>query len=199
MRADPLLLTAGEWLGVTSAALLLLTLVAFVVRWGIRFRLVGVTSFTVLLSLSCLAFAVSYTPRQLVDGAVSVPVVFDNGTDLVVAAATADLDPAAFGPSVQQVALNLRGSGRGTQLVEVRLRRVDSSTPGTDTPVVLATAIRNLADGREVRAGTALFAVECDHKARELGALSGDEGGRLTRSRARGDHVVDDECAAGEW
>ena len=147
MRADPLLLTAGEWLGVASAALLLLTLVAFVVRWGIRYRLVGVTSFTVLLSLSCLAFAVSYTPRQLVDGAVSVPVVFDNGTDLVVAAATADLDPAAFGPSVQQVALNLRGSGRGTQLVEVRLRRVDSSTPGTDTPVVLATAIRNLADG----------------------------------------------------
>jgi hypothetical protein len=147
MRADPLLLTAGEWLGVASAALLLLTLVAFVVRWGIRFRLVGVTSFTVLLSLSCLAFAVSYAPRQLVDGAVSVPVVFDNGSDLVVAAAPTDLDPAAFGPSVQQVALNLRGSGRGTQLVEVRLRRVETTAPGTDTPVVLATAIRNLADG----------------------------------------------------
>jgi hypothetical protein len=147
MRADPLLLTAGEWLGVASAALLLLTLVAFVVRWGIRFRLVGVTSFTVLLSLSCLAFAVSYAPRQLVEGAVSVPVVFDNGTDLVIAAAPADLDPAAFGPSVQQVALNLRGSGRGTELVEVRLRRVEATAPGTDTPVVLATAIRNLADG----------------------------------------------------
>ena len=147
MRADPLLLTAGEWLGVASAVLLLLTVVAFVVRWGIRFRLVGVTSFTVLLSLSCLAFAVSYTPRQLVDGAVSVPVVFDNGSDLVIAAAAADLDAAAFGPSVQQVALNLRGSGRGTQLVEVRLRRVEATAPGTDTPVVLATAIRNLADG----------------------------------------------------
>jgi hypothetical protein len=147
MRADPLLLTAGEWLGIASAVLLLLTVLAFVVRWGIRFRLVGVTSFTVLLSLSCLAFAVSYAPRQLVDGAVSVPVVFDNGTDLVVAAAPADLDPAAFGPSVQQVALNLRGSGRGTELVEVRLRRVEATAPGTDTPVVLATAIRNLADG----------------------------------------------------
>ena len=147
MRADPLLLTAGEWLGAASAVLLLLTVVAFVVRWGIRFRLVGVTSFTVLLSLSCLAFAVSYTPRQLVDGAVSVPVVFDNGSDLVIAAAPADLDAAAFAPSVQQVALNLRGSGRGTQLVEVRLRRVEATAPGTDTPVVLATAIRNLADG----------------------------------------------------
>jgi hypothetical protein len=147
MRADPLLLTAGEWLGIASAALLLLTVVAFVVRWGIRFRLVGVTSFTVLLSLSCLAFAVSYAPRQLVDGAVSVPVVFDNGSDLVVAAAPADLAPEAFGPSVQQVALNLRGSGRGTQEVEVRLRRVEPTAPGTDTPQVLASAIRNLADG----------------------------------------------------
>jgi CBS-domain-containing membrane protein len=39
--------------------LLLLTVVGFLARWGIRFRLVGVTSFTVLLSLSCLAFAVS--------------------------------------------------------------------------------------------------------------------------------------------
>jgi hypothetical protein len=147
MRADPLLLTAGEWLGVASAVLLLLTVVAFVVRWGIRFRLVGITSFTVLLSLSCLAFAVSYTPRQQVEGAISVPVVFDNGSDLVVAAAPAQMDPQAYAPSVQQVALNLRGSGRGTQMVEVRLRRVEPKGEGSDVPVVLATAIRNLDDG----------------------------------------------------
>jgi hypothetical protein len=147
MRADPLLLTAGEWLGVASAVLLLLTVVAFVVRWGIRFRMVGITSFTVLLSLSCLAFAVSYTPRQQVEGAISVPVVFDNGSDLVVAAAPAQMDPQAYAPSVQQVALNLRGSGRGTQMVEVRLRRVEPKGEGSDVPVVLATAIRNLDDG----------------------------------------------------
>ena len=147
MRADPLLLTAGEWLGAASAVLLVLTVVAFLVRWGIRFRLVGVTSFTVLLSLSCLAFAVSYTPRQTVEGAISVPVVFDNGSDLVVAAAPADMPLETFLPSVEQVAINLRGSGLGTQTVEVRLRRVESTADGTDTPVVLATAIRNLADG----------------------------------------------------
>ena len=147
MRADPLLLTAGEWLGAASAVLLVLTVVAFLVRWGIRFRLVGVTRFTVLLSLSCLAFAVSYTPRQTVEGAISVPVVFDNGSDLVVAAAPADMPLETFLPSVEQVAINLRGSGRGTQTVEVRLRRVESTADGTDTPIVLATAIRNLADG----------------------------------------------------
>ena len=153
MRADPLLLTAGEWLGVASAVLLVLTVVAFLVRWGIRFRLVGITSFTVLLSLSCLAFAVSYAPRQQVEGAISVPVVFDNGSDLVIAAAPAQMDPEAYGPSVQQVALNLRGSGRGTQQVEVRLRRVETKGDGSDVPVVLATAIRNLDDGTVILKG----------------------------------------------
>jgi hypothetical protein len=109
--------------------------------------MVGITSFTVLLSLSCLAFAVSYTPRQQVEGAISVPVVFDNGSDLVVAAAPAQMEPQAYAPSVQQVAVNLRGSGRGTQMVEVRLRRVEPKGEGSDVPVVLATAIRNLDDG----------------------------------------------------
>jgi hypothetical protein len=82
-----------------------------------------------------------------VEGAISVPVVFDNGSDLVVAAAPEDMPLETFRPSVEQVAINLRGSGRGTQTVEVRLRRVESTADGTDTPVVLATAIRNLADG----------------------------------------------------
>ena len=150
MRADPLLLSAGQWLGIAGGVLLLLTLVAFAARWGFRFRLVGVTSFTVLLSLSCLAFAVSYAPRIQVEGAVSVPVVFDNGGDLVVAAAPADLDPAAFLPTVEQVARNLRGSGRNATDVEVRLRRVEASGDGTDRPVVLATAMSNLADGEVI-------------------------------------------------
>lgn len=152
MPADPLLLTAGQWLGLAGGLLALLTVVGFVAQWGIRFRLVGVTSFTVLLSLSCLAFAVSYAPRSVVEGAVSVPVVFDNGADLVIAAAPADLPQEAFRPSVEQVARNLRGSGRTSsdQLVHVRLRRVEAVEPGTDRPVILAKATRDLRDGQVV-------------------------------------------------
>ncbi|MFM7677095.1 MAG: DUF2518 family protein [Synechococcus sp.] len=149
MSADPILFEAGRWLGVASAALLLLTGIGFVARWGIRFRLVGVTSFTTLLSLSCLAFAVSYSPRVAVPGAVAVPVVFDNGADLVVAAAPADLPAAAVAPSLEQVARNLRGSGRKTVdgQVHVRLRRLEPSGAGLSRPVVLAEVARNLQDG----------------------------------------------------
>jgi hypothetical protein len=149
MRADPLLLSAGTWLGIAGAALLLITVLAFLLRWGIRFRLVGVSSFTVLLSLSCLAFAVSYAPRDVVEGAVSVPVVFDNGSDLVIAAAPADLPEEAYRPTEEQVARNLRGSGRNGDngVVHVRLRRVEAWAPGVDRPVILAEASRSLRAG----------------------------------------------------
>jgi hypothetical protein len=149
MAADPILLTAGQWLGVASGVLLLLTVAGFIAGWGIRFRLVGITSFTTLLALSCLAFAISYSPRVSVPGAVTVPIVFDNGTDLVIAAAPADLADAAVAPTVEQVARNLRASGRaaGRGLVRVRLRRVDSVEPGVSRPVVLAEATRRLDDG----------------------------------------------------
>ena len=149
MPTVPILLEAGRWLGIASGGLFVLMLVGFRLGWGIRFRLVGVTSFTTLLAISCVAFAVSYRPRLLIEGAVAVPIVYDNGADLVIAAAPADLAEAAVAPSLEQVARNLRGSGRNTAdgLVTVRLRRIVAEADGLDRPVVLAEVQRNLASG----------------------------------------------------
>jgi hypothetical protein len=149
MAADPLLLVAAKWLALASLALLLLTVSGFVSRWGIRFRLVGVTSFTLLLAISCAAFAVSYTPRVTVPGAVVVPVVFDNGTDLVVAAAPVDLPAEAEAATAEQVARNLRPTGRSPAdgVVRVRLRRLEPAGEGLSRPVVLAEARLDLRSG----------------------------------------------------
>jgi hypothetical protein len=150
MAADPLLLVASKWLGLAALALLVLTVIGFVVRWGIRFRLVGVTSFTALLAISCAAFAVSYSPRVTVPGAMTVPVVFDNGTDLVVAAAPLDLPPEAEAPTAEQVARNLRPTGRAPAdgVVHVRLRRLEDAGEGKSRPVVLAEADLDLTSGQ---------------------------------------------------
>jgi hypothetical protein len=80
---------------------------------------------------------------------VAVPIVYDNGADLVIAAAPADLAEAAVAPSLEQVARNLRGSGRNTTdgLVTVRLRRIVAEADGLDRPVVLAEVQRNLGSG----------------------------------------------------
>ena len=147
MVSDPLLLQAGAWLAAAAGGLGLLTVAGFVLRWGIRFRLVGVSSFTLLLAAGCAAFAISYSPRTSIDGALVVPVVYDNGGDLVVAAA-ADFPTAQAGPTVEQVATNLRGSGRRSAdgLVHVRLRQLQAEANGSSRPVVLAEAVRNLRD-----------------------------------------------------
>jgi len=155
MAADPILFQAGQWLGVAGGGLALLTVAAFVARWGVRFRLVGITSFTVLLAVSCLAFAVSYTPRVSVEGAVVVPVVYDNGADLVVAAAPDDLPADAVAASLEQLALNVRGRGRTSadRQVRVRLRRLEPAADGASRPVVLGELRRDLASG-ELRGGS---------------------------------------------
>jgi hypothetical protein len=149
MPTDPILLEAGRWLGMASGLLFVVMLLGFRLGWGIRFRLVGVTSFTTLLAISCVAFAISYSPRVVVPGAVSVPVVFDNGGDLVIATAPVGLNDEAVTPSLEQVARNLRGSGRATRdgLVTVRLRRIEPVADGTDRPRVLAEVRRNLQNG----------------------------------------------------
>ncbi|MFM7269941.1 MAG: Ycf51 family protein [Cyanobium sp.] len=149
MAADPILLQAGQWLGAAGGALAVITVVAFLAGWGVRFRLVGITSFTVLLAVSCLAFSVSYRPRISVEGAVVVPIVYDNGADLVVGAAPDDLPADAIAPTLEQLALNVRGGGRTSPdgQVRVRLRRLESAAAGASRPLVLGERRRDLATG----------------------------------------------------
>ena len=143
MALDQLLLTAAPWLGWSGLALGLLTVVAFVAGWGLRFRLVGVSSFTLLLSVSCWAFAVSYSPPVRIEGAVRVPVVFDNGDALVVAQAPADMPMSAVTPTLEQLAGNLRGAGRSSRTVQVRLRAVQPDGDGRSRPVILGEVVRD--------------------------------------------------------
>ena len=143
MALDQLLLAAAPWLGWSGLALVMLTLVAFLASWGLRFRLVGVSSFTLLLAVSCWAFGVSYTPPVVIEGAVRAPIVFDNGNDLVVAQASVDLDDAAVGATLEQLAGNLRGSGRASSSVVVRLRGIRQASDGLGRPIILGEITRD--------------------------------------------------------
>jgi len=141
MPLPELLDRAIEWLAWSGLVFGLLTVVAFLAGWGLRFRLVGVTSFTLLLAVSCWAFSVSYTPPVVVEGAVRAPVVFDNGDDLVIAQARTDIPTEAIEPTLAQLAANLRTSGRSSSAVMIRLRQLQPTDDGSSTPVVLGTTI----------------------------------------------------------
>ncbi|QNJ05544.1 hypothetical protein SynMEDNS5_00816 [Synechococcus sp. MEDNS5] len=147
MPLPELLENSSGWLAWGGAALSALTIVAFIAGWGVRFRLVGVSSFTLLLSASCWAFSVSYTPTVKVDGALRVPVVFDNGDDLVVAQASVDFPPEAVAPTLEQLALNVRPGGRSSAVVSVRLRQLQPAGDGASRPIILGELERSFEPG----------------------------------------------------
>ncbi len=138
-----LLEDSTTWLAWSGLGLLLITLISFIVNWGVRFRLVGATVFTFLLSISCWAFSTSYSPPLLVEGAQYAPVVYDNGSDLVIIQASDNFPNEAIQPTLEQIAGNIKGGGRNGGVVHVKIRKLEASEEGISTPVILGEVIRD--------------------------------------------------------
>ncbi len=133
----------------TSLGLTLITLLSFIINWSQRFRLVGITGFTILLAASCWAFGVSYTPPVSIEGALNPPIVFDNGVDLLIAQAPADFPEEAIWPTLNQIAGNIRGGRNGAD-VHVRLRQILPAGEGISQPVILGEVVRDLKSDRTI-------------------------------------------------
>ncbi len=132
-----------KWLAWLGLALSAITLIAFLIKWGIRFRLVGTTIFTFLLCGSCFAFLKSYTPPKVVEGAKYAPIVFDNGKDLVIAKASKDFSIESIRPTLQQLAGNIKGGERNGAIVHIRLRQIVPVSKGISKPVILGEVIKD--------------------------------------------------------
>ena len=132
------------WLSWIGIGLGLITIIAFLFGWGIKYRLTGTTIFTLLLSASCWAFNKSYTPPLQVEGYKYAPVVYDNGYDLVVAQAPEDFPEESILPTLKQIAGNLKGGGRNGAVVNVRIRKLESEGDGTSRPIILGEVIRDI-------------------------------------------------------
>ena len=137
-----------KWLAWTGAGLGIVTFFAYLLNWGIKFRLTGITIFTFLLSASCWAFDQSYTPPFNVEGYKYAPIVYDNGFDLVVAQASNDFPKEAIKPTLLQIAGNLKGGGRNGAQVKVRLRKIESAGDGISKPIVLGELINDLKESK---------------------------------------------------
>ena len=144
MTLSQLLNASTSWLAWAGLVLAVLTIISFVFKWGTKFRLVGATTFTFLLSGSCFAFSASYTPPLVVEGAKFVPVVYDNGNDLLVAQAPKDFPSESIQPTLEQLAGNIKKGSRTGETVKIRLRKVQSVKEGVSAPLVLGEVVRDL-------------------------------------------------------
>ena len=123
--------------GTLGIFLMFITIVAFIFNFSFKFRITGATIFSLLLSLSSWAFMQSYSEKVVVEGARYVPIVYDNGFDLVIAKAEDDFPEEAIKPTLQQLSDNLRKGSRSGANVKIKLRKLEKISDEISKPVVI--------------------------------------------------------------
>tara|TARA_A100001388_G_C28586112_1_gene411234 strand:+ start:19 stop:462 length:444 start_codon:yes stop_codon:yes gene_type:complete len=120
------------------------TLVAFIFNFGFKYRIVGATIFSFLLSLSSWAFIHSYSEKVVIEGAKYVPIVYDNGFDLIIAKADNDFPEEAIKPTLDQLSQNLRKGSRSGANVKIKLRKLEKISDEISKPVVIGEVQKNV-------------------------------------------------------
>ena len=123
--------------GILGIFLMFITIVAFIFNFGFKFRIIGATIFSLLLSLSSWAFMQSYSEKVVIEGARYVPIVYDNGFDLVIAKAEDNFPEEAIKPTLQQLSDNLRRGSRSGANVKIKLRKIEKISDEISKPVVI--------------------------------------------------------------
>ena len=117
--------------------LFLVTLISFIFNFNFKFRITGATIFSLLLSLSSWAFIQSYSQNIKVEGAKYVPIVYDNGFDLVIAKANNDFPLEAIEPTLKQLSDNLQKGSRSGSKVKIKIRTLETISEGISKPIIL--------------------------------------------------------------
>lgn len=134
------LLNFSKWLGIGTLAFAGLTILAFVLKWGFRFRLVGVTAFTGVLTAGVFALGLGLFQRVEIPGAMRYSRVFDDGSRQIVIAVAPEITESQLEATLQQAASDLYSPGRGgagQQPLVIRARTIVHPQEGVSEPIFL--------------------------------------------------------------
>ena len=112
-------------------------MIAFIFNFGFKFRITGATIFSLLLSLSSWAFIQSYIENIKIDGAKYVPIVYDNGFDLIVTKADNEFPEEAIEPTLKQLSENLKRGSRSGSKVKIIIRKLEKISNDVSKPVII--------------------------------------------------------------
>ena len=123
--------------GIIGIFLFIFSIAAFIFNFGFKFRIIGATIFSLLLSLSSWAFIQSYTEKILIEDAKYLPIVYDNGFDLIIAKAEGNFPEESIQPTLEQLSENLRKGSRSGANVKIKIRKLEKISDGISKPVVI--------------------------------------------------------------
>jgi len=130
--------------GFLGIFLFLVAIISFIFNFGFKFRIVGATIFSLLLSLSSWAFIQSYSEKVSIDGAKYIPIVYDNGFDLIIAKADNEFPQEAIKPTLLQLSQNLRKGSRSGADVKIKIRKLEKISNGISKPVIIGEIEKNV-------------------------------------------------------
>lgn len=131
---------------ITTGVALVLTLLAFIFKWGFRFRLVGITGFMGVLTIGLFGLSLGLFSYTDVPGSVPFKVVYDNGGSQVVIKLPPTVTESEVEASLRKASADLFSYGRlgGTdQTMTIRARTVIHPEEGISKPLYLGKVKRS--------------------------------------------------------
>lgn len=153
-------LNAARWVGIATLACTALTVLGFLLKWGIRFRLVGITGFLGVVTGGLFALGLVPFTRTVIPGAVRYSLVYDNGGTRVVIAVPPTITETALEATLQQAASDLFSFGRlgrESDKLTIRARTNIHPEPGMTKPLYIAQIKRSLSNRNDEQMETQLF------------------------------------------
>lgn len=136
-------LLATKWsLGFTGL-FAVLAAIAFALKWGFRFRLVGVTGFMVVLTVGLFSLSLFPIIKSVVPGAAPYTLVYDNGGGRAVVTVPQDINESQLEATLRQAALDRFSPGRLGQSLSVRARTLLHPEEGVTEPLYLGRVRRS--------------------------------------------------------
>ena len=160
MTPNSQLLTYSQWMGIITAVVAVITVLAFILKWGFRFRLVGITSFMGVLTVGVFALSLGLYTRAEIPGAVRYTLVYDTGGAQTVIAVSPTIGESELEATMRQAAGDLysfgRG-GRGKDQMIVRVRTILHPKSGVSVPLYLGEVRRSLSAREDEKMAIDIF------------------------------------------
>lgn len=141
-------LTYTQWSGIAMLVFGVLTGLAFVLKWGLRFRLVGVTGFLGVMTVGLFSLTLMPLSRSMDPNSVRYSLVYDTGGPEAVIVVPATITQPQLVATLEQAANNYFSPGRlgnATSQFTIRARTVLHPEAGVSVPLYLGQVTRSLA------------------------------------------------------
>ena len=145
-------LNYAKWAGILTLVSAVFTLLAFILKWGIRFRFVGVTSFMGVLAGGLFALGLGLFTHTTIPGAIRYALIYDNGGTQVGISVPSQITESQIEATLRQAAADLFSYGRlgsPNESMTIRARTIVHPEPGVSQPLYLGEVKRSLTERKD--------------------------------------------------